>query len=73
MERAHAYRLIDSAHVQEILSPIGDIQPTSESQTRPLTRLRERWDMSRPRAYQLIESSDAMDVVSTIVDIQPTN
>ena len=52
--------------------PMGNIA-INERQTRPLTRLRERWDMSRPRAYQLIESSDAMDVVSTIVDIQPTN
>jgi len=36
--RAHAYRLIDSAKVVEVLSPIGDT-PKTESQARPLTRL----------------------------------
>ena len=38
MERAHAYRLIDSAKVVANLSPIGDI-PRTESQARPLTSL----------------------------------
>jgi hypothetical protein len=37
--RAHAYRLIDSAKVIENVSPIGDIKPTTESQARPLTKL----------------------------------
>jgi len=46
--RAHAYRLMDSAKVIEIVSPMGDIAPTSERQTRPLARLkpeqqREAW------------------------------
>lgn len=46
--RAHAYRLMDSAQTIEILSPIGDIKPTTESQTRPLSKLepeqqREAW------------------------------
>ena len=46
--RAHAYRLIDSAKVIESVSPIGDIKPVTESQTRPLARLepdqqREVW------------------------------
>lgn len=39
MERAHAYRLIDSAKVVNALSPIGDILPATESQARPLTAL----------------------------------
>ena len=39
IERAHAYRLISAAGVIERLSPIGDIQPRSESQARPLTKL----------------------------------
>jgi hypothetical protein len=48
IERAHAYRLIDSAKVAQNLSPIGDIQPTHESQVRPLAKLepeqqREAW------------------------------
>ncbi len=37
--RAHAYRLIDSAKVIEVLSPMGDVSPASERQARPLTRL----------------------------------
>ncbi len=46
--RAHAYRLMDSAKVIEVLSPMGDITPSSERQTRPLARLepekqREVW------------------------------
>lgn len=39
MERAHAYRLIDSAKVVNTLSPIGDILPATESQARPLAKL----------------------------------
>lgn len=39
MQRAHAYRLIDSAKVLDVLSPTGDTQPTNERQTRPLARL----------------------------------
>ena len=39
MGKAYAYRLIDSAQVQEVLSPMGDITPTNERQVRPLTKL----------------------------------
>jgi len=39
MGKAYAYRLIDSAHIKEVLSPIGDIQPVNESQARSLTKL----------------------------------
>jgi len=51
MRQAHAYRLIDSASVQDVLSPIGDIQPANEAQIRPLTKLetaeaqQEAWEM----------------------------
>src|SRR4030042_3714161 len=38
-QRAHAYRLIASAKLLGFLSPIGDIQPTHETQIRPLIRL----------------------------------
>jgi hypothetical protein len=46
--RSYAYRLMDSANVIEIVSPIGDIKPTTESQCRALIRLepqqqREAW------------------------------
>jgi hypothetical protein len=37
--RAHAYRLMGSAKVIEVLSPIGDTIPATESQARPLSRL----------------------------------
>lgn len=39
MQRAHAYRLIDAANVVNILSPTGDILPTTERVARPLTQL----------------------------------
>ena len=39
MGQTHDYRPIESAHVQEILSPMGDIQPINERQARPLVRL----------------------------------
>ena len=47
--RQVAYRLIDSAKVMQNLSPMGDIPPENERQTRPLTSLppeqqREAWD-----------------------------
>lgn len=45
--RSYAYRLIDSANVIEVVSPIGN-KPLNESQTRPLVNLapaqqREAW------------------------------
>lgn len=52
MERAHAYRMVDSAAVYENLSPMGDILPANERQARPLARLepdqqREAWEQAR--------------------------
>lgn len=46
--RAHAYRLIDSANVVDVVSPNGRQKPENERQARPLTRLesdqqREVW------------------------------
>ena len=54
MNRAHAYRLIESAEVTDNLSPMGDI-PKTERQTRPLTKLepdqqREAWDRATKTA-----------------------
>lgn len=37
--RAHAYRLINSATVMNTVSPIGDTKPATESQCRPLSKL----------------------------------
>lgn len=39
IQRAHAYRMIEAAKLNTILSPIGDILPITESQARPLTSL----------------------------------
>jgi len=39
MGRSHAYRLIDAFCVIDNLSPIGDVLPQNEAQTRPLTKL----------------------------------
>lgn len=39
MGRSQAYRLIDAYHVVSNLSPIGDILPGNEAQTRPLAQL----------------------------------
>ncbi len=39
MGGSHAYRLIEAFGVIDNLSPIGDVIPKNESQTRPLTRL----------------------------------
>jgi hypothetical protein len=39
INRSHAYRLIDSAKVIDVLSPMGDTKTISERQVRPLTSL----------------------------------
>ena len=39
MGKAYAHRLIGSAKVKSVLSPIGDIHPANEAQVRPLTKL----------------------------------
>jgi hypothetical protein len=49
MSRFYAHRLIDGAETAENLLPIGNVQPTTESQVRPLAGLepeqqREAWD-----------------------------
>jgi hypothetical protein len=38
--KSHAYRLIGSAQIVDVLSPLGDIHPTTETQVRPLSRLK---------------------------------
>ncbi|KPA12721.1 DNA methylase [Candidatus Magnetomorum sp. HK-1] len=39
MSKSHAYRLIEAISVIDNLSPIGEVLPKNEAQTRPLTRL----------------------------------
>jgi hypothetical protein len=51
IQRAHGYRLMESAKVYDNVSPIGDIKPTAETQIRPLYRLepvqqREAWQQA---------------------------
>jgi hypothetical protein len=57
MQRAHAYRLIESAEVVRHLSPIGDT-PSTESQARPLTRLAPE---HQPIAWQAAQASAAAE------------
>ena len=42
VSRIHAYRLIESSKVASNLLPVGNIQPQTESQVRPLTGLPEK-------------------------------
>ena len=37
--KSHTYRLIASAQVMDVLSPMGDVLPESERQARPLTTI----------------------------------
>jgi len=39
MGRSHAYRLIEACAVIDNLSPIGDVLPKNEAQSRPLSKL----------------------------------
>jgi hypothetical protein len=50
--RAHAYRLIDSASVVDSVSPMGDKKPENERQVRPLTKLRNDPEKQK-EAWQL--------------------
>jgi len=75
MRQAHAYRLIDSASVQDVLSPIGDIQPANEAQIRPLTKLetaeaqQEAWEMVIETAPEgKITARHVSKVVSEMLD-----
>ena len=47
--RAHAYRLVGAAETMAVLSPVGDILPTAETQVRPLLQF-ELDD--RPKVWQ---------------------
>jgi len=40
MGRSHAYRLIEASRVIDNLSPLGDVLPENEAQSRPLGRLK---------------------------------
>lgn len=57
MSRPRAYQLMESASVKDVLSPIGDIQPANEAQTRPLAKLetveaqQEAWEMVVETAF----------------------
>jgi hypothetical protein len=55
--RAHAYRLMDSAKVIETLSPVGDISPVNERQLRPLTRLNDDPEKQRVAWQRAVETA----------------
>ena len=65
MGRQYAYRLIASANVMNTLSPIGDIKPITETQTRPLARLEPE---KQKEAWQM---ANVINNVGTIVPITP--
>lgn len=73
MSRPHAYRLIDAAQVQANLSPIGDILPTNEAQTRPLTKLkdpeqqREAWQQAIASAAGRVTAMHVARVVRAML------
>jgi len=55
--RAHAYRLIDSAKVIDVLSPIGDAKPMTESQARPLVKLKDNPEAQREAWQKAVETA----------------
>jgi len=73
MERANAYRLIESSKVILNLSPTGDILPANERQARPLAQLepdqqREAWQRVIERASD--EKITAAHVQSVVDEIK---
>lgn len=70
--RAYGYRLIAAAQVAEAVSPVGDIQPTSERQTRPLQGLppetqREAWAAATEGGHEPTEE----EVRKALADLPP--
>lgn len=67
MKRAHAYRLIESAAVTEQVSPIGDTPPATESQARPLTKLKTEDEDGN----QVVDSEEVQHVWTKVVKDAP--
>jgi N6-adenosine-specific RNA methylase IME4 len=65
-ERAHAYRLIDSAHVAGVLSPMGDI-PTSERQARELAPLARQDEAAVVEVWHELRETHGDKVTAKIV------
>jgi len=63
--RSYAYRLIDSAKVIEIVSPIGDKKPETESQARALACLTP--EQQREAWQKVIETAPEGKVTAAIV------
>ena len=71
MSKTNANRLICSANVIENLTPVGVIQPTSERQARPLTRLsaplqKEVWEKVVETAPEVIHGQGPGKTFSAI-------
>jgi len=77
-KRSEAYRLIDASVVISNLSPIGDILPKTESQTRPLTSLepeiqKEVWKEVVKQSEETMQPITAARVQSVVNDWKPVN
>jgi hypothetical protein len=77
-KRSEAYRLIDASVVISNLSPIGDILPKTESQTRPLTSLepeiqKEVWKEVVKQSEETRQPITAAKVQSVVNDWKPVN
>jgi len=74
-KRSEAYRLIDASVVISNLSPIGDILPKTESQTRPLTSLEP--EIQKEVWKEVVETHGenitATKVQSVVNDWKPVN
>lgn len=75
--RSYAYRLIESANVIDVVSPIGDTKPTTESQARPLARLepekqREAWAKAVETAPEgKVTAAHVYKIVKGMVEPEP--
>jgi len=77
-KRSEAYRLIDASVVISNLSPIGDILPKTESQTRPLTSLepeiqKEVWNEVVKQSEETRQPITAAKVQLIVNDWKPVN
>jgi hypothetical protein len=77
-KRSEAYRLIDASVVISNLSPIGDILPKTESQTRPLTSLepeiqKEVWKEVVKQSEETRQPITAAKVQTVVNDWKPVN
>ncbi len=76
MGKSHAYRLIEAYQIIVNLSPIGEILPENEAQTRPLARLsafdqRKFW-REFTRSESILKASTISRCVTTFLGMKET-